>query len=475
MKLRKTVCAVLTALTISALFTAAIPASAASFTDVEETDWFAGDVAFVSKTRIMTGTSDGKFSPNDNMTRAMFITALWRAEGEKNAAGVPPFTDLGESWYRDAVAWGYEQRLVFGKTETSFAPGDPMTREELVTFVYRYALMCSGIRETRFCKPEFADLSSVAPYARGALQWAVTNGIVIGEERDGNRYFMPRRSTKRCEVSAILKRYFEPTAETPLNERGIIGKCRYDGTDNYRAVAHSKSDVEKIIIERESNLFDFGGAAELNGVSFADTLRSYDDGFFENGSLLVAFFSTTSGSHRYSLIGITKNGNGYVVSLKATSPGMGTCDMAEWCVIAELPEKNVAAHNVSVTVGGSPLFAPSTVLGENGLSAKIRAYNDVMPTTSGGYGNAYLSVEVSRDTPDGTPIPDIAVSVRLGIKEYVLVTGSESSDKRVYILNESDRNGLSFPDGGTVSGRLTYGLGSKRESADFRVPVLSCY
>ncbi|MBR3639765.1 MAG: S-layer homology domain-containing protein, partial [Clostridia bacterium] len=149
MKITKAICLMLAALILSAPVTAAIPAGVGPFSDVKESDWFAEDVLFAERSGLMRGVSDGLFLPNAPMTRAMFVTVIWRDEGAPAAETASPFTDVYGDWYKTAVEWGFEKGLVKGKSDISFAPDDLLTREELVTFVFRYAVFRGDQSEGR--------------------------------------------------------------------------------------------------------------------------------------------------------------------------------------------------------------------------------------------------------------------------------------------------------------------------------------
>ena len=111
------------------------------FTDVPKTAWCRADVEYVWQHGIMKGVSATKFGPDTKMTRAMFVTVLYRMEGSPSVEGmqIPAFTDIGAKWCYDAIIWAYNAGVTLGKTATTFAPNDSITRAEIVTMVYRYS------------------------------------------------------------------------------------------------------------------------------------------------------------------------------------------------------------------------------------------------------------------------------------------------------------------------------------------------
>lgn len=116
----------------------------------------------------MKGVSATKFGPDTKMTRAMFVTVLYRMEGSPSVEGmqIPAFTDIGAKWCYDAIIWAYNAGVTLGKTATTFAPNDSITRAEIVTMVYRYSgsPTVSGV-------PNFTDAASVGAWARDAIIW----------------------------------------------------------------------------------------------------------------------------------------------------------------------------------------------------------------------------------------------------------------------------------------------------------------
>ena len=110
-----------------------------SYNDVTAGDWFTSDVIYVTLTGLMNGTGDG-FSPNNNINRAQLVTVLYRMAGEPEVTGENPFTDVPDGqWYTDAVLWAAENGITDGTSETTFSPNNPLTREQMATFFYRFA------------------------------------------------------------------------------------------------------------------------------------------------------------------------------------------------------------------------------------------------------------------------------------------------------------------------------------------------
>lgn len=178
------------------------------FVDVSKTDWFYNDVKYVWQHDIMNGVSDTKFAPETKMTRAMFVTVLYRLEGSPDVTGMatPPFTDIGAKnfdWAYNAIVWAYNTGVTKGTSATTFAPGVAISRQEIVTMLYRYAgsPAVSG-------SPIFGDSSVISSWARNAVQWAKSFGVVNGYP-NGN--FGPVDATTRGQMAAMIHRYMQLT------------------------------------------------------------------------------------------------------------------------------------------------------------------------------------------------------------------------------------------------------------------------
>ena len=179
------------------------------FVDVAKTSWYYGNIKYVWQHDIMKGVSDTKFAPESSMTRAMFVTVLYRLEGSPSVEGLatPPFTDIGASnysWAYNAIVWAYNTGVTKGTSATTFAPGAAITRQEIVTMLYRYAgsPAVSG-------SLIFGDSSVISSWARSAVQWANSIGIITGYP-NGN--FGPVDATTRGQMAAIVHRYMQLTS-----------------------------------------------------------------------------------------------------------------------------------------------------------------------------------------------------------------------------------------------------------------------
>ena len=173
-----------------------------NFHDVSRLDYFYDAVKWAAENGIASGTGRYTFSPNAVCTRAQTVTFLWRAAGSPLPRyRVCPFTDVNpRDYYYDAVLWGIENGIVKGVNETTFAPNDPITREQIAVILYRYA----HEENTEDGKlTSFPDAKDISGYALEAMNWAVARGLINGS--DGK--LLPQDTATRAQIAVILARY----------------------------------------------------------------------------------------------------------------------------------------------------------------------------------------------------------------------------------------------------------------------------
>ena len=180
------------------------------FPDVTEGDWFYDAVRYAYETGLMDGVGDNLFAPNSQTTRAQLVTILYRLAGQPAVSGDLIFTDVEVgTWYTDAVAWAAENGIVNGTTDATFAPGEDITRGQLVTVLYRYAESKGYDVSASADLSGYPDAGQVQAYAQPAMAWAVAEGIVEG--MDGN--LNPAGNATRAQIATILMRFCEGVAK----------------------------------------------------------------------------------------------------------------------------------------------------------------------------------------------------------------------------------------------------------------------
>ena len=180
------------------------------FADVNAGDWFYRDVLFSYEKGLMSGMDAAAFAPYANTTRAQIAVIFYRMEGSPAVEGENSFTDVvrgsGTAWFYDAVTWAQQNGIMGGYGNSSFAPNDLITREQLAAIFYRYA-QYKGYDTTQggMAIREFDDYESISDYAMGAMAWAVNTGLVKG---DSNLLY-PKGTATRAELAALFHRFAE--------------------------------------------------------------------------------------------------------------------------------------------------------------------------------------------------------------------------------------------------------------------------
>ena len=172
------------------------------FTDVPENAWYYDSVKYVFENGLMLGVSDTEFKPLDNITRGMFVTVLYRMEGEPRINSQSTFADIDGAYYTNAVKWANENKIVEGYSNEIFAPEKNITREQMAAIVCRYAKfkqyntdIDSGL--------SYSDNADISDYAKDAVIWSSEHGIMLGNE---DNTFSPMQNTTRAQAAAVFER-----------------------------------------------------------------------------------------------------------------------------------------------------------------------------------------------------------------------------------------------------------------------------
>lgn len=177
------------------------------FDDVAAEAWYAPAVDYVKYGRLMYGTGSNLFQPDAQMTRAMLAQVLYELEGAPSVKGLScPFTDVGNSWYTDAVIWAYNAGVVAGVSATQFAPNEVLTREQMVTMLYGYAGREETLSGSDGALASYQDQASVSGWARAAMAWAVSSGVISGTSATT---LSPQKIGTRAEVATVLMQFCE--------------------------------------------------------------------------------------------------------------------------------------------------------------------------------------------------------------------------------------------------------------------------
>ena len=341
--MKKLISVLLAAVMTAAAIFAALPVSADTFSDVNESMWSRASIEYAVKKGYMQGVGGGKFDPEGSLTRAMVVTVLWRREGSLAPSAPSGFEDVPENeWYADPVAWAKEEGVVLGVTDTAFDPDGLITREQLATMLSRFSTRCLVYVTERADLNLFADHEKVSDWASEPLGWAVEAGLIKGT--DGNR-LAPDSSATREQFAAIIERfdntfkleYNRPTAYSHYTEKEYP---LVDDADFYVSTAGSDSDDGSY----DHPFATFGKAVEavreLKKTKSGDITVAFMAGDY--GPLSVSLTEEDSGSETGRITyckygdGAVVFNNGFDVTLSELSP---IDESEKWLFIGRAADK----------------------------------------------------------------------------------------------------------------------------------------
>ena len=208
MKKQRILSALLALCIVFTLVPTALAAKADDFTDVSRSDWFYDYVDYVSSKGYFRGTTETTFSPQRNMTRAMFVVVLFRFDGAKGDSSQSAFTDVAPgAWCTDAINWAAANKIVEGKGDGTFAPDAPITRAQMCAIIDRYLNYYK--KGNKVTLPQtgsvsaMSDQNTVPSYAVDAIKQGQRYGLINGF-KDGT--FRPNALSTRAHVAAVIYR-----------------------------------------------------------------------------------------------------------------------------------------------------------------------------------------------------------------------------------------------------------------------------
>ncbi|MGM9524083.1 MAG: S-layer homology domain-containing protein [Faecousia sp.] len=311
------------------LFVQVIPfASAKQFSDVTRNqfpDYFDA-INYVSDNGIMNGVSSTEFGPNIAVSRAVFITTLYRYAGSPSSYASIPFTDLSSShWAYNAVRWGVKYNIVTGTSATTFEPDALITREQAMTFLWRFLYNYrNGTPYYHGSISGCTDYSSISSYARTPMYWAVSNAILY---KSSNRIY-PQSVVYRKELALWIMRYGQ-------NVDGVrYGKDNFCFLNEESSFALDSSDRLRMTQYQYDMLID--GASETNlrhinnelngqfcGVCFGMSLCvlldkkgmiDFNSNFSKNTNTMYAMPSPSASSNKHIYVYDKNDGSTFPVS-----------------------------------------------------------------------------------------------------------------------------------------------------------------
>lgn len=178
------------------------------FLDVPKNAWYLPGVDYAVANGLMNGVGHGRFAPEQTLTRAQLATIVFRLEGSPELGGVQNhFSDVpGNTWYTKAVIWASVKNIMLGYGDGRFHPDEPIPREQLVTVLYRYVGAEPG---NASAIASFPDHTAVSAFARDAMGWAVSQGLINGTPTNQGVLLSPQSATTRAQSSVIMQRFLQ--------------------------------------------------------------------------------------------------------------------------------------------------------------------------------------------------------------------------------------------------------------------------
>lgn len=184
---------------------------AASFVDVGSNYWAHQDIDFVYANELFKGCTDKEFMPAATMTRGMLVEVMYRLNGSPSVSGSKnSFPDVSaDSYYSNAIIWARKNCIANGYNDGTFRPNDTLTREQLATFLLRYA-NTMGYDTSKYANISgYSDVALVSDFADEAFCWAVANGIIKGTT---TTTLSPADGAARAQVAAMIARFVKNVA-----------------------------------------------------------------------------------------------------------------------------------------------------------------------------------------------------------------------------------------------------------------------
>lgn len=201
----------------------------ARFTDAVPWSWYHSALDYVIEKGIFNGVSQTSFAPNQAMTRAMFVTTLYRITDPALISAAcssmteTEFADVEPgAWYEEAVKWAAQCGIVIGYPDGRFGPSDSLTREQLAAILCRYAKWCGLDVSSGLSLEAFPDAPSVSAYAHDAICWAYGSGLIEGAAIGGKVVLLPGGTVTRAQAAVVIMRYEQDEQKNVLIKRAVM-------------------------------------------------------------------------------------------------------------------------------------------------------------------------------------------------------------------------------------------------------------
>lgn len=155
--------------------------------------------------RYVSVTTATTFSPDMKLTRGMLVTILHNMNGKPNVATKNKFPDVQDStmYYYKAVNWAVQNKIVSGYDNGKFGPDDLITREQLAVILWKYSKYKGTYKEQTADYSKFGDSKNISDFAKKGMNWAVGTGVITGS----NGKLLPTGTATRAEAVSMLYKY----------------------------------------------------------------------------------------------------------------------------------------------------------------------------------------------------------------------------------------------------------------------------
>ncbi len=402
----------------------AMSASAAMpFVDVRPGHWFYENVQYVYDRGIMVGTSETEFSPNEHVTRAMIVVALYRFDGSPEVSGTSSFRDVpNNTWYTKAVAWSEQNGIVNGFGDGTFRPETYISREQLVTILYRYAQYDNYDMTPSVSLGHFSDGHLTSSWALAQMKWAFAESLVFGK---GNGILDPLGLATRAETAAVISRLVRK-----LDGIGILDGSVCQASDRSTPVANAQIELylDGTLVGTMTTDGSGSYGGELHAGLYYVVIRA--EGFLDFAAYVRIVGGQTTYMENFLLI-LQSNAASGVASgtIRNALNGQGVSGVS------------IKVRNNWNSTSGDVVTTSSTTSGGN-YSLELPLGNYTLELSCDGYITNYLNIIVQEGTT-GNQNGTINPIVTGGDFRIVLTWGSSPRDLDSHLVGRTS-NGNAF-------------------------------
>lgn len=289
-----------------------------SFSDVDGNAGYAAAIQWAAEQGYINGYPDGRFGVNDPVTRAQLAAIFYRAAGSPAASGMTRFPDVQTTaYYVNAASWAEDNNLINGYPNGRFGVDAPVTRQQVVTILWRWA------GSPNVSGADYPDESDIATYAQTAADWSQSKGILAARE---SGRFAPNDNATRAEVVSALYQYMNPSTNE-IGEDTAMPQMQIKVGDQTFTATLDDNPTTRALLEQLPMTVRMG---ELNGNEkyyyLPESLPtdSHRPGTIHNGDLmlygsdcLVLFYQTFSSGYSYTRLGSVDDASGLAAALGA--------------------------------------------------------------------------------------------------------------------------------------------------------------